>query len=217
MKMEIELKYKVEDETKWKSLKQSPRLTHMMKEPLWERPMLAVYYDTPGGHLRRMGAAYRVRLEGDRYVATIKSQSEEGQGALSRRLEWNVVQPDELPRPDVFLRGDVQSSDAMDLLIPILKLLKEHGVQEMGRTDFTRYGAEIQWQGMRADLCLDKGHLYANKRQSPICEMELELLEGTKQQLEQLGGEFVKQYDLCPEPRSKYARILMLLDGKEVD
>ena len=218
MKMEIELKYKVEDETKWKKLKHSSYLTQMMREPFWEKRMLAVYYDTPEGHLRRMGAAYRVRLEGNQYVATIKrNKSKEEKGASSRRLEWNVTQPDELPRPEMFLQGEIQSSDAMDLLVPILELLKQYGVQEVGRTDFIRCGAELQWKGIRVDLCLDKGHLCANKRQASICELELELLEGTEQELKQFGEQCVERYRLCPEPRSKYARILMLLDGKEVD
>ncbi|CZT56244.1 CYTH domain protein [Eubacteriaceae bacterium CHKCI005] len=215
--MEIELKYKVEGNVKWDRLKHSSELAGMMEQPPWEKRMLAVYYDTPEGHLRRIGAAYRVRLEGNQYVATIKSRGEEEKGAMSHRLEWNVMQENELPNPDSFLQGEVQSGDSTEHLIPILDLLKQFGVREMGRTDFIRYGAALQWKGMRAEMCLDQGHLCANNRRSSIRELELELLEGTEQQINHLGQYLAQKYGLCPEPRSKYARVLMLLDGEEVE
>ena len=85
--MEIELKYKVEDNVKWDRLKHSSELADMMEQPPWEKRMLAVYYDTPEGHLRRIGAAYRVRLEGNQYVATIKAAGRKKKGRCP--TAWN--------------------------------------------------------------------------------------------------------------------------------
>lgn len=89
--MEIELKYLIEDEeTAEKTLGIRSVFGKYGEVDLHaETNMRAVYYDTEDGLLRSVDAAFRIRKENDRYVATLKwgGTSDE---ALHEREELNL-------------------------------------------------------------------------------------------------------------------------------
>ena len=88
--MEIELKYLIEDEETQKKLWDPSVFGKYGEVDLHaETNMRAVYYDTEDGLLRSVDAAFRIRKENDRYVATLKwgGTSDE---ALHEREELNL-------------------------------------------------------------------------------------------------------------------------------
>ena len=108
--MEVEIKYSIDDDTKVSEILEDELLTSLECEGTRRTlSMHAVYYDTEDGSLQKNGAAFRVRLEGDDYVATIKMGGSVSEG-VHKRFEVNRTVDDsnfiENPRLDIF--GDVE-------------------------------------------------------------------------------------------------------------
>ena len=71
--MEVELKYLIEDEETQKKLwNESVFKKYGDVDPRGETNMRAVYYDTRDGLLHSVDAAFRIRKENERLVATLK-------------------------------------------------------------------------------------------------------------------------------------------------
>ena len=88
--MEIELKYLIEDEeTQKKMWNPSVFKKYGEVELHAETNMRAVYYDTEDNLLRSVDAAFRIRKENDRYVATLKWGGTSDK-ALHEREELNL-------------------------------------------------------------------------------------------------------------------------------
>ena len=79
--MEIELKYRIEDETVIDTIFQDPYI-EMIKDKQTEETikMYAIYFDTEDRRLLKEGIAFRIRREGCSLQATLKwnGSSEEG-------------------------------------------------------------------------------------------------------------------------------------------
>lgn len=124
------------------------------------KTLVSTYYDTDGRDLWREGLSVRVRLDGRGYTLTVK------RGAGLSREERNLA----LVGPD----PDFSSP-------PVLSLLPE----AEGRTlvpVFTvrveRATRRIQFEGARIEIACDTGAVSAGALLHPLCEVELELLEG---------------------------------------
>lgn len=124
---------------------------------------VSVYYDTPGGKLRKRGLTLRVRSTPDGFVQTVKSTNS-GAGLFSRG-EWE---------------------SRVDSIEPHVEKLQETpagGVEAKRLRPFIR--SEIKrtiWLSEEGDSLLefafDAGRLKANHREAPVCELEIELLKG---------------------------------------
>lgn len=80
--MEIELKYLLRDPEEIDRIFGDPAIQRM-KDDTEVLPMHAVYFDTEDRKLARERIAFRVRKEGDRYIATLKwSQEQREAGEL---------------------------------------------------------------------------------------------------------------------------------------
>ena len=92
--MEVEIKYSIDDDTKVSEILEDELLTSLECEGTRRTlSMHAVYYDTEDGSLQKNGAAFRVRLEGDDYVATIKMGGSVSEG-VHKRFEVNRIVDD---------------------------------------------------------------------------------------------------------------------------
>ena len=196
--METELKLRFTNKEGYDRLLSRKRLSSMVS-----RTMMAIYYDTPDRRLHREQISYRVRKEGDRYIATIKAKGGAKDG-IHQRLEWNIVQPDAVPDPSRFLTHEVFSTDSTQTLKKILTVMGH-------RTQFIRRTSNITSPEAVIELCVDDGFLSAGGKTEEIWELELELCSGSEEYLKKLGEFFCKEYDLVPENQSKYARCLALL------
>ena len=185
-------------------------------------PMEALYYDTWDKSLRDKRLTYRIRKEGDEYVLTIKygRGSDKAKSGLHKREEINIpVNADFLKKPGIDVLEDTpiykefdkavggQYSDDLGVMLPVKKLLPEI------KMVYTRLEVDVDLEeGGTAILSYDLGKIEAGGKETPISEVEIELSEGSEEELTAFGQKIIDKYGLEPLNKSKYARGLKLLD-----
>lgn len=188
MGREFELKYAANPE-KLAALKGCfPNLTQIR--------MQTTYYDTPDGRLGKLHWTLRRRMENHRSVCTLKTPAE-GFG----RNEWETE------------CGDI--SAAVELLIAEgapkqLLLFAAQGFEESCGARFTRLAGPVAFEDALLELALDEGVLLGGGRELPLCEVEVELKEGSETGAVAFANELAAEFNLKPEPRSKVARARIL-------
>jgi len=128
----------------------------------------AVYFDTAGHALRDGGFSLRVRRKGDTYIQTLKHRSG---GGLFERDEWETP----TSGPDLDLSA-LESTPA-PAAIGDAALAPAFTVEVERRAHIWRKGRT------KIEAVFDTGLIVAGDRQEPIAELELELLEGSPQDL----------------------------------
>ncbi|WP_291995745.1 CYTH and CHAD domain-containing protein [Candidatus Accumulibacter sp. ACC003] len=158
--------------------------------------LVNTYYDTPDRRLRDKRIAVRYRHKGTAWLLTVKSDAP-APGGLAQRNEWEVP-------------GQPGEFDFSHVDNPKLRRFLEAATPELQpvfSTDFTRAAWIITPQeGTRIEVALDRGKIDANGRQETICEVELELLEGSVQDLFEAALALQKELPLHPESPSKAER-----------
>jgi inorganic triphosphatase YgiF len=167
--------------------------------PLRQR-LLNTYYDTPALRLQRERVAVRYRKKGSEWLLTVKCAAR-SVGGLARRSEWEM--------PGVPGEFDFSHVDDAKLRHRLESWRAE--LTPAFTTHFTRMAWIIQPQtGVRIELALDRGWIAAQGRRQPICEIELELLDGEPDALFALASELQSalgdRYSLHPEAASKAER-----------
>lgn len=181
------------------------------------RRMQAHYFDTPGGDLARHGIAWRVRNEGGSWVQTVKTL---GDGPLARE-EHNAdlprpADPAEVPRPDASLHA---GSAAGRQLEKVLAAAKADVVETYG-TEFERVTRDLPLEGGGAvEIALDAGRVVAHRgtpeeASLPLCELELELKEGSVRALAQVASAWAHSHGLRVSTVSKAERGERLRAGR---
>jgi triphosphatase len=137
-------------------------------KPLRQK-LVNTYYDTPDRRLQRKRIAVRYRQKGTEWLLTVKSEAP-SPGGLAQRNEWEAP-------------GQPGDFDFAHVDNPKLRRFLESATPELTAvftTDFTRnfWVADVPQEGTRIEVALDRGTIVAGERQEPICEVELELLEG---------------------------------------
>ena len=181
----------------------------LMPDPPEETHMEATYYDTEDGRLHAHRAAYRVRREGDRCVASIKARGKVSAG-LHQRLEWNVEQDDAKPDLCVFANRSLMEGDQEGVLRELVEEVGNAELVEVCTTEFDRVTMMLGYQDTLIEVAFDTGELSAEGRHVAMEEIELELKEGDVRDLVELGRELMGRFPLVPEERSKYARCMEL-------
>ena len=205
--MEIELKYSIEDDSIIRSIMEDRILTSIEKKNSRETlAMHAVYFDTADGDLRKNHIAFRIRLEGSRYIATLKRRST-AEAGLHRREEINapVTDHDFIENPSISIFSGDELIDDISAEIKDRKLIP---VIEM---NFAREEFRIDYKRSIMEVSVDQGDIITANGSCPICELEIELYSGSEEDLVKLGKQLQKSYDLKEENISKYARGLALL------
>jgi len=124
---------------------------------------VSVYYDTPGGKLRKNGFTLRVRSTGDGFVQTVKSL-DSGAGLFSRG-EWESQVQSIEPHVEQLERtpaGDVGAKK----LRPVV------------RSEVKRATWRSEKDDSLLEFAFDAGQLKTHDREVPVCELEIELLKG---------------------------------------
>ena len=170
-------------------------------------PLAAVYFDTPGEHLARARVALRLRREGDTWVQTLKA---EGASAM-HRLEHNVaVAGTQQPVLDLSRHHGTAVGQALH---EVLAAAGDPPLQPRYATDVQRTLRVLRLGAARIELALDEGHITADGRSLPICELEFELLAGPPQALLDVAGRWVDRFGLVLDLRSKSERGHLLAAG----
>ncbi|WP_313950625.1 CHAD domain-containing protein [Accumulibacter sp.] len=164
-------------------------------KPLRQK-LVNTYYDTPDRQLQKKRIAVRHRHKGSLCLLTVKSEAP-APGGLAQRNEWEVAsQAGEFDFSHVDnpkLRRFLEA--AAPQLVPVFT------------TDFTRACWILTPQeGTRIEVALDRGTITADGRQETICEVELELLEGSVADLFAIALALQHDLPLHPESPSKAER-----------
>lgn len=201
MAQEIELKFIVEKDS-FDALSQ--HLHTLSGEHHAPVQLLNIYYETPDNWLRRHDMGLRIRGANGRYEMTMKIAGRVV-GGLHQRPEYNIdiSKPElELERfpTEVWPEGKLPETLSAD-------------VQPLFSTDFWREKWLVTEGKSRIEIALDLGEVKAGEFQEPICELELELLEGDANDVLKLARKLVNQSGLRQGSLSKAARGYHLAAG----
>lgn len=162
----------------------------------------ARYFDTATSCLQKEKIAYRIRREGEQWIATIKGGGVSS-GGLHERQEWNVVVND--ARPDITVFEDT------DIGQHVIELIGNQQLEPIVITKFERRTLDVMMSdGSQIEVAADQGTIVAGSKNTPILEIELELKSGQPSALLQLGTALAREYPLLPESDSKFYRGLKL-------
>lgn len=164
--------------------------------------MDTAYYDTPAGDFSRRRWTLRRRLENGISVCAVKTPRSDGS-----RGEWELEAQDlkkALPKL-------VELGAPKELLT-----LAEGGLVAVCAARFLRRAATLHLSGCILELALDQGVLLGGGREEALCEVEVELKDGSEIVTVAFAEGLCKEFGLTPEPRSKIARALALAQGASI-
>lgn len=201
MAQEIELKFIVENDSVDALKNHLHQLTGEHHAPV---QLLNIYYETQDLWLRRHDMGLRIRGVDGRYEMTMKIAGRVV-GGLHQRPEYNI----EIDQPALDL-ARFPAEVWPDGQLP-------EGLQESASplfsTDFWREKWLVNEGKSRIEIALDRGEVKAGEFQEPICELELELLEGHADDVLKLARKLVTQSGLRQGSLSKAARGYHLAQG----
>jgi inorganic triphosphatase YgiF len=203
MGLEIEAKYRVDDDLIFSTLPQLASLGHFQLIPaLSAEQQHNTYFDTPAGRLVQAGYSLRIREVAGRRTATLK-RSRSKQGSLRIRDEWEIaIEASDDPRdwPESELRTRVIDTIGRAPTEPLF-VVRTHRLH----IDALRDGWKV------AVICLDRGSIHAGELIEPFSELEVELTEAAdRSSFNALIWLLRVSFPLFPEERSKKARGLAL-------
>ncbi|WP_318368849.1 inorganic triphosphatase [Enterobacter sp.] len=163
-----------------------------------------IYYETPDKWLRGHDMGLRIRGTNDRYEMTMKIAGRTV-GGLHQRPEYNI----DLEKPELDLARlpeDVWPEGGLpaDLAARVSPLFS---------TNFQREKWLVNLGKSRIEIALDRGDVKAGEFEEPLCELELELLDGERDDILKLARQLVTQNGLRQGSLSKAARGYHLAAG----
>lgn len=205
--MEIEMKYSIADKEVADAIWNDDYIEQISdpssKETVY---MKSAYFDTDENVLLKHDVAFRVRMEGNKTIASLKWNGSSDDG-MHRHEEVNVPVDDSAcflePSPEIFKESE-QGADMMELIGGN----RLHSILEMG---FMRRRVRVDYGESIMELAIDTGEILTNDGELPICELEIELFSGDEEDVRKLGDIIKEKYDLSPLNISKYARGLSLI------
>lgn len=184
MSKEIELKFRLE-ETQISQILADPWLSSFFSSQIEELQMESTYLDTPSRILEEKRITFRMRRENQIVRFTVKTPC-----TANERGEWEVsAKTVEEALPALSAIGAPP--------LPPPPYLTRASARFLRRMVRLRPAEQVEFE-----LCLDLGTLGAQA----FCELELELKQGTKAELEAFGALLATRFSLTPESRSKFAR-----------
>lgn len=125
----------------------------------------SIYFDTPDQALARAGVSLRIRKSDGKRVQTIKAAGASAAGLFARSECERAV------------RNDTPVLDAKTPLPPGLGECAD-AIAPIFEVGIDRHSCIIAEGDATIEVVLDRGKVVAGDRQSPICEIELELKSG---------------------------------------
>ena len=206
METEIELKFFVRPDFSEKLRRKIAEVKTLQNSC---RELGNIYFDTQDNWLREHDIGLRIRRFDEVYVQTVKTSGRVVAG-LHQRPEYNAEHssnsPDLTLHPkDIWPPG----KDFSEL---------QHDILPIFSTNFTRE----QWlvsmaDGSQIEVAFDQGVVVAGDKESPICEVELELKSGQADSLFTLARSLSEEGGMRLGNLSKAARGYRLAQGYEGD
>ncbi|HLX22376.1 MAG TPA: CHAD domain-containing protein [Usitatibacter sp.] len=201
MATEIELKFDLEPQSRRKLA----AATALAGTNPRRTTMRSLYFDTPDRSLAKREMALRLRREGRRWVQTLKA-GHSGTGGLHDRDEWEHVRPG--PTLDLSLLEET----------PLARLAGPKDLQERLGPVFEVRVTRTTWRvapepGSRLEVAFDSGEVASGEKTAPICEVEIECLEGDPARAFDLAAKLMQEVELHPSAISKAQRGYRLSHG----
>jgi triphosphatase len=201
MPQEIELKFIV-NPTALDALRNT--LNSLESEHSDPRQLHNIYYETADNTLRSHDMGLRIRGVDGRYEMTMKIAGR-AVGGLHQRPEYNV----ELSKPELDLA--LLPAEIWPEGVDVTAL--QDALKPLFSTDFAREKWVVTHRGSKVEIALDLGEVKAAELSEPLCELELELLEGETSAVLELAQQLVAQPGLRQGSLSKAARGYHLAAG----
>jgi CHAD domain-containing protein/transposase-like protein len=201
--MEIEAKFVLPDPETMHRLETAESLAGFPLLPGRVEEIHDSYLDTADRRIMAAGYACRKREQSGGILVTLK-QLRAAEGAVHRREELQVSLASDLPPerwPDSTVRDRLLDITAREPLQLLFELSQTRVIRPVGRGD-----------QLVAELSLDTVRLHSGVKSLPYLELEVELLPGgTEDDLAQIVASLREEWQVQPEPRSKFERALRFL------
>lgn len=163
----------------------------------------ARYFDTEDKALSSRGIALRLRNEGGQWVQTVKAM---GDGPLDRE-EHNVAVEGAMPLARPALHAGTKAGERLREALESA----QGPLMETYRTEIDRVTRDLVFRGGVVELAFDLGRIVAHggtaqEKQTPVCELELELKEGPVAGLVEVATQWAAQHGLVLNTVSKAER-----------
>lgn len=199
---EIELKLALPSSDPSSLAKRLARVPVLARRKPTHQHLHNVYYDTPEQILRKKCVALRIRRVGSgakpQWLQTLKTGGRDD-SALSQRGEWEVPVPTDTLALDVLKATPWSKIDPEGRIFPALAPCFVTSFERTCWLVRRRDGSVIE-------VALDLGQIVANGKSTPICELELELLEGQPSALFDLAQQIASTIAVMPVNISKAER-----------
>ena len=180
---------------------QQEAIRDLMPDEGHKLQMKTTYYDAHDGGLSARRIMLRLRQENEACVCTVKTPLPNGS-----RGEWECLCENIHEGIKKLCKFGVSED---------LAALTAGGVREVCGAAFTREAYDVQTGQARLEIALDRGVLLGGGREMPLCEVEVELKEGTMEAADAFAADLARAFGLKPERRSKFQRALALARGEE--
>ena len=161
--------------------------------------MLTTYYDTADRDLKKLHYTLRRRMENGVAVCTLKTPAQD-----NGRREF-----------EVHCRTIEEALEKLCKLPELTELaaLTAGGVHRVCGAQFDRTAITVTLEKCVVELALDQGVLQGGGTELPLCELEVELKSGSREEAFLYGKLLSARYGLETENLSKFARATMLAEG----
>ncbi len=202
--VELEIKLAAATESVWSELFGLPMIAKATIDgTVAEKALESHYFDTESRRLAQAGYAYRIRRTPSGFVATMKGFGHM-EGGLAHRPEFEAPVPDLSPDLSVF-DGQAVGADLTALLAgePLTRLFTVDVVRRQRQLQLTPQ--------TRVEMAVDFGRILAGGKESPLAEVEFELMEGTVADLLRFVADLCARLPFYIAFKSKFRRGLDLL------
>ncbi|WP_374664980.1 CYTH domain-containing protein [Acinetobacter sp.] len=190
--VEVELKFQIPEARRTALLKAiDPKKSQQIQ-------LKAKYFDTPDRLMAQKHAALRQRLEGSRWIQTLKAAGK----SHIERFEHNLDLGELEQAPELKLDIYADHPEAKTVLQNALGTEQDQLTLQF-ETDITRTFRVIEYQDAQIEVCLDIGCIRTASSEQEVHEVEFELKSGSIQSLLAFSFEWVKKYQLWLDVRSK--------------
>ena len=168
------------------------------------RQALTTYHDTPDHLLLRHRLAFRLRQrDSGEVIVALKGMGSMLDG-VARRNEWEMGLTEPLHQ-----LGDLPPSTLRDHILSICA--PDTVLQPLLETHFQQRILVLQIGESLVEMALDQGEVRAGGAVHPLCEVELEVLEGELSSVQGFASQLSKRHALHPSQQSKFGLGLSLL------
>lgn len=166
---------------------------YQVAEPVMHE-LTNTYFDTPDKRLVNAGFGLRLRGLDDQWLQTVKTSGQVVEG-LHQRQEWeqSLDGPalDRTQLAETGLAALIADEAIWTAISPVFT------------THFTREKWLLEIEATRIELAYDRGEVKAGDKQTPIHEVELELLSGSVDELRNLAEQLKADWPLTYSDTSK--------------